>query len=132
MTKISWSDVSLTVWSIAVFAFLFAPIIVIIASSFNVGRLLVSWDAFGFDSFLALVEKPAIRDAVLDLDPDRRDRRGGGDAHRHAGGHRDGAAPGQVGVLVHRTAAARARSRPRSSTPWRCCRGSCSSARTSA
>ena len=64
MKKISWSDVSLTVWSIAVFAFLFAPIIVIIASSFNVGRLLVSWDSFGFDSFLALVEKPAIRDAV--------------------------------------------------------------------
>ena len=64
MKKISWSDVSLTVWSIAVFAFLFAPIIVIIASSFNVGRLLVSWESFGFDSFLALVEKPAIRDAV--------------------------------------------------------------------
>lgn len=64
MRKISWSDVSLTVWSIAVFAFLFAPIIVIIASSFNVGRLLVSWDTFGFDSFLAIVEKPAIRDAV--------------------------------------------------------------------
>jgi putrescine transport system permease protein len=64
MKKISWSDVSLTVWSIAVFAFLFAPIIVIIASSFNVGRLLVSWDSFGFESFLALVEKPAIRDAV--------------------------------------------------------------------
>lgn len=64
MKKISWSDVSLTVWSIAVFAFLFAPIIVIIASSFNVGRLLVSWDSFGFESFLAIVEKPAIRDAV--------------------------------------------------------------------
>jgi putrescine transport system permease protein len=33
-------------------------------SSFDVGRLLVSWDSFGFDSFLALVEKPAIRDSV--------------------------------------------------------------------
>ena len=64
MKKISWSDVSLTVWSIAVFAFLFAPIIVIVASSFNVSRLLVSWDSFGFESFLAIVEKPAIRDAV--------------------------------------------------------------------
>nr|WP_084003675.1 ABC transporter permease [Agromyces aureus] len=44
--------------------FLFAPILVIIVSSFNVGRLLVSWDHFGFDSFLALLAKPAIRDAV--------------------------------------------------------------------
>ncbi|MDI2097856.1 ABC transporter permease [Ruicaihuangia caeni] len=60
----SWTDVGFTVWGIAVFVFLFAPIIVIIVSSFNVGRLLVAWQQFGFDSFLALVEKPAIRDAV--------------------------------------------------------------------
>lgn len=61
----SAADVGLTVWSVLVFLFLFAPIIVIIAYSFNVGRLLVSWDHFGFDSFAAIVTKPAIRDAVL-------------------------------------------------------------------
>lgn len=63
-TRHSATDVGLTVWSVLVFLFLFAPIIVIIAYSFNVGRLLVSWDHFGFDSFAAIVTKPAIRDAV--------------------------------------------------------------------
>ncbi|GAA1782147.1 ABC transporter permease [Agromyces lapidis] len=60
----AWSDVAFNVWGILVMVFLFAPIAVIIVSSFNVGRLLVSWDHFGFDSFLALLAKPAIRDAV--------------------------------------------------------------------
>lgn len=64
MKQRSWSDVALTVWSVAVFLFLFAPIVVIIFSSFNTGRLLVSWDGFGFDAFLAIVERPVIRDAV--------------------------------------------------------------------
>jgi ABC-type spermidine/putrescine transport system permease subunit II len=52
------------VWGVLVFLFLFAPIIVIIISAFNTGRLLVAWDGFGFDGFVALLEKPAIRDAV--------------------------------------------------------------------
>ncbi len=64
MNRRSRSDVALTAWSIVVFAFLFAPIVVIIVSSFNSGRLLVAWGGFGFDAFLSLVEKPAIRDAV--------------------------------------------------------------------
>lgn len=64
MKQRSWSDVVLSVWGVLVFVFLFAPILVIIVSSFNVGRLLVSWQSFGFDSFLALFEKTAIRDAV--------------------------------------------------------------------
>ncbi|WP_431785098.1 ABC transporter permease [Microbacterium maritypicum] len=55
----------LPIWAAVVFLFLFLPILVIIVYSFNVGRLLVSWDHFGFDSFLAIVNKPAIRDAVL-------------------------------------------------------------------
>lgn len=55
----------LPIWAGLVFLFLFLPIIVIIVYSFNVGRLLVSWDHFGFESFLAIVEKPAIREAVL-------------------------------------------------------------------
>lgn len=61
----SGADTGLTVWSVLVFLFLFAPIVVIIVYSFNVGRLMLAWDQFGFDSFRAIVEKPAIRDAVL-------------------------------------------------------------------
>lgn len=57
-------DVSLRVWAGLVFAFLFAPIIVILVYSFNTGRLLVAWDTFGFESFAAIITKPAIRDAV--------------------------------------------------------------------
>lgn len=57
-------DTTLTVWSGLVFAFLFAPIIVILVYSFNTGRLLVSFSDFGFESFAAIVTKPAIRDAV--------------------------------------------------------------------
>jgi ABC-type spermidine/putrescine transport system permease subunit II len=62
--RASLFDVSMRVWAGIVFAFLFAPIIVILVYSFNTGRLLVAWDSFGFDSFAAIVTKPAIRDAV--------------------------------------------------------------------
>lgn len=65
MKQRSWSDVALAVWGVAVFAFLFLPIVVVIASSFNTGRLLVAWTGFGFDSFAAIVTKPAIQDAVI-------------------------------------------------------------------
>ena len=41
------------------------PIVVIIVYSFNGGRLLVAWDGFSFDAFLAIVAKPAIQSAVL-------------------------------------------------------------------
>ncbi len=64
MQRSSFFDVALRVWAGLVFAFLFAPIIVILVYSFNTGRLLVAWDTFGFDSFAAIVTKPAIRDAV--------------------------------------------------------------------
>ena len=57
-------DRLLTIWAVVVFAFLFLPIVVIILSSFNSGRLLVAWDGFSLAPFAALVEKPAIRDAV--------------------------------------------------------------------
>ncbi|VXB98159.1 Putrescine transport system permease protein potI (TC 3.A.1.11.2) [Microbacterium sp. 8M] len=55
----------LPLWAALVFVFLFLPIAVVIVYSFNVGRLLISWDHFGFDSFAAIVTKPAVRDAVL-------------------------------------------------------------------
>ncbi len=62
--KRSWSDVAFTVWGILVMLFLFLPIIVIVIYSFNTGRLLVSWDGFGFDAFLTILEKPVIQNAV--------------------------------------------------------------------
>ncbi|MEV4775485.1 ABC transporter permease [Microbacterium sp. LWH12-1.2] len=55
----------LAVWSVIVFAFLFLPIIVIIAYSFNSGRLLVAWEGFSMAPFAAIFEKPVIRDAVM-------------------------------------------------------------------
>ena len=58
-------DRLLTIWAVVVFAFLFLPIVVVILSSFNSGRLLVAWDGFSLAPFAALVEKPAIRDAVM-------------------------------------------------------------------
>lgn len=61
----TWSDVLLSVWGVLVFAFLFLPIAVIIVYSFNEGRLLVSFTEFGFTPFRAIVDKPAIRSAVI-------------------------------------------------------------------
>ncbi|MDP3207686.1 MAG: ABC transporter permease [Rhodoglobus sp.] len=57
-------DVGLWIWGIIVLLFLFAPIAVIVVSSFNSGRLLVAWDGFSFDPYRAIFEKPAIRDAI--------------------------------------------------------------------
>lgn len=61
----SATDVALAVWGVVVFAFLFAPILVVVASSFNSGRLLVAWQGFSLEPFATLVTKPAIRDAVF-------------------------------------------------------------------
>jgi putrescine transport system permease protein len=58
------SDVALSIWGVLVLLFLFAPIIVIIVHSFNNGRLLVAFDGFGFNAFRAIVDSPAVQDAV--------------------------------------------------------------------
>lgn len=60
----SWTDIALNIWGVAVMLFLFAPIIVIIVYSFNTGRLLVAWEGFGFDAFRAILDKPAVQNAV--------------------------------------------------------------------
>nr|WP_274635935.1 ABC transporter permease [Microbacterium bovistercoris] len=59
------TDRLLTVWSVLVYIFLFTPILVIVIYSFNNGRLLVAFDSFGFDGYLALFRKPVIADAVM-------------------------------------------------------------------
>lgn len=65
MKRLVLTDISLKVWAVIVFIFLFAPIAVIIIYSFNEGRLLVAWNQFGVGSFSAITTKPAISDAVL-------------------------------------------------------------------
>ncbi|TQO19781.1 spermidine/putrescine transport system permease protein/putrescine transport system permease protein [Rhodoglobus vestalii] len=65
MKRLSLTDISLKVWAIIVFIFLFSPIAIIIIYSFNEGRLLVAWNEFGFGSFATIATKPAITDAVL-------------------------------------------------------------------
>ena len=64
-TRRNVTDVLLRSWGVAVFAFLFLPIVVIIVYSFNEGRLLVSFQEFGFTPFRAIVDRPAIRSAVI-------------------------------------------------------------------
>lgn len=53
-----------TLLGVVVFAFLFAPIVVIVAYSFNDGRLLGSWDGFGFSGYERAFDDPTIRDSV--------------------------------------------------------------------
>lgn len=61
----SRTDRLLGIWSVVVIGFLFLPILVIVAYSFNGGRLLVAWDGFSLDPYKAIVVKPAVRNAVL-------------------------------------------------------------------
>jgi ABC-type spermidine/putrescine transport system permease subunit II len=57
--------VGLTIWGILVFAFLFLPILVMIVYSFNNGRLLASWQSFGFDAYANAWANPVIRASVV-------------------------------------------------------------------
>jgi len=65
MRRIPILDRLMPLWAVLVFAFLFAPIIVIVVYSFNTGRLLSSFDTFGLESFGALFTKPVLLDAVM-------------------------------------------------------------------
>lgn len=60
----SWTDRLLAAWGVLVLLFLFAPIIVVVAFSFNEGRLLVAWDHAGLGSYTALMDRPAIQNAI--------------------------------------------------------------------
>lgn len=54
----------LAVFGVLVFAFLFLPIIVIVAYSFNDGRLLGAWQGFGFSAYTNAFHNPVIKDSV--------------------------------------------------------------------
>ncbi len=54
----------LRVWSIAVYAFLFLPILVIVVYSFNQGRTMLTWDGFGLAGYRTGITDPTIQHAV--------------------------------------------------------------------
>lgn len=54
----------LRVWGIAVYAFLFLPILVIVVYSFNEGRTMLTWDGFGLAGYRTGVTDPTIQHAV--------------------------------------------------------------------
>jgi len=58
------STTLLGVWGAVVLVFLFLPIAVIVVYSFNTGRLLTSWQGFGFDAYAAGLDRPVIRGAI--------------------------------------------------------------------
>jgi len=51
-------------WGVIVFLFLFAPIFIIVIYSFNTGRLLVSWNGFGFTGYEAVLQDDQIKNAL--------------------------------------------------------------------
>ena len=57
-------DVALRVWGILVYAFLFLPILVIVAYSFNNGRAMLVWSGIGLDGYRTGITDPTIQDAV--------------------------------------------------------------------
>jgi ABC-type spermidine/putrescine transport system permease subunit II len=62
--RADWTNRFLGVWGVVVFFFLFAPIVVILVFSFNSGRLLSTWDGFGFDGYQAFFRNDAAQSAV--------------------------------------------------------------------
>ena len=56
--------VALRVWSIAVYVFLFLPILIIVVYSFNQGRVLLAWNGFGLEGYRTGIADNVIRDAI--------------------------------------------------------------------
>ena len=58
------ASVALRVWAIAVYAFLFLPILVIVVYSFNNGRSMLTWGGLGLNGYRTGTVDPTILDAV--------------------------------------------------------------------
>ena len=56
--------VALRVWSVAVYVFLFLPIVVIVIYSFNNGRSILTFDGVGLEGYRTGITDPTIQDAV--------------------------------------------------------------------
>jgi ABC-type spermidine/putrescine transport system permease subunit II len=62
--RLDWTNVALGTWGVLMFLFLFAPILVIVAYSFNTGRLLTSWNGFGVQGYTDLLDNPVAQSTV--------------------------------------------------------------------
>lgn len=58
-------NILLGAWGIAVFVFLFLPIVMIVIFSFNEGRALVVWKQFGLQPYVDALDNPTIRNAIF-------------------------------------------------------------------
>ncbi len=54
----------LALWSLAVYLFLYAPLLVLAAFSFNKGRLTASWEGFTFEWYLKLLDNRQVLSAL--------------------------------------------------------------------
>lgn len=52
-------------WGVLVFLFLFTPILVIVAYSFNTGRILSNWKGFGFEAYTSAINNEIIVNSVI-------------------------------------------------------------------
>ncbi len=59
------ADVALKIWGVLVYAFLFVPILVIVAYSFNNGRILAAWDGFGFDAYVDAFHNEIMKSSII-------------------------------------------------------------------
>jgi putrescine transport system permease protein len=59
-----WTRWFLGGWAIAVYAFLFLPIVTIVVYSFNSGRALEVWDGAGLAGYSALVQDDVVQSAI--------------------------------------------------------------------
>ena len=59
------TDIGLNVWGILVFIYLFIPIAVIIAYSFNTGRVLAAFRGFGLDAYITGLNNDIIISSVV-------------------------------------------------------------------
>lgn len=62
--KRDWANIALLGWGIAVFVFLFLPIVMIVIFSFNTGRVLTDWNGLGVEGYQSFFSNPAPRSAV--------------------------------------------------------------------
>lgn len=58
-------SIGLWIWAGLVFVFLFAPILTIVAYSFNAGRILVVWEGFSIAPYLRALTDPTITSSVV-------------------------------------------------------------------
>ncbi|OFS26494.1 ABC transporter permease [Brevibacterium sp. HMSC07C04] len=58
-------NAGLFIWGVLVFVYLFAPIAVIVAYSFNTGRMLASWQGFGLDAYVSGINNDVIVSSVV-------------------------------------------------------------------